>query len=72
MNEEQFEELTRRLDILIRLTAVNVTSGRSLTEQVTTLNNLGLKPIEIAVILGKPANLVRAMLSRVRKKGKGS
>ena len=68
MNDEQFGELSRKLDTLIALTAVNAVSGKSLSEQVSLLDSIGLRPFEIATILNKPSNLIRATLSKKRKR----
>ena len=71
MDDKQFEELTRRMDVLIGLAAMSATSGKNLTERILVLSAVGLKPSEIALILGKPANQVRTLLSRGRKRGEG-
>ena len=68
MDDKQFGELSRKLDTLVALAAVNVVSGKSLTEQVSLLDSIGLRPVEIATILNKPSNLIRATLSKTRKR----
>lgn len=40
---------------------------RSLKEQIEVLADLGVRPIEIAEILGRPAKYVNKELSRIRK-----
>lgn len=68
MDDKQFETLSKKLDTLIAIAAVNAVSGKSLIEQVSLLNSIGLRPFEIVSILNKPANVVRAALSDARKR----
>lgn len=71
MDDRQFEELSRKMDVLIRLTAMNSVAGKSVSEQVSALASLGFKPSEIGSILGKPTNVITANISYLSKKGKG-
>ena len=68
MNEFE-ERITRELDMVIRLLALDVTKGRPLRERVLMLNQAGFTPKEIADILGKTSNSVRVMLFKLRKEG---
>ena len=68
MDDKQFRELTQKLETLIKLTAMNSVAGKGLTEQITTLNSVGLKPAEIAEILGKPLNSVTGIISRLKRR----
>ena len=64
--------LTNRL--LKVIIAVLIRSGErqmSLKEQIQTLDSLGLRPAEIAEILGKTNTHVSKELSGMRKKSKG-
>ena len=45
MDDKQFGELSRKLDTLVALAAVNVVSGKSLTEQVSLLDSIGLRQV---------------------------
>lgn len=67
MNDDQFEKLMKKIDILIKLTAMNTFGDRNLKEKVQMLSGLGLKPIEIARVLGKSKNYVYVTLSHLRK-----
>lgn len=67
MNDDQFEKLLEKMDILIKLTAMNTYGDRNLKEKVQMLSGLGLKPIEIAHVLGKSKNYVYVTLSNLRK-----
>lgn len=71
MSEKQFEELSKRLDILIKLTAINALKDKNLTEQVEILSSIDLQPKQIATILGTDPSVISSLKSRVKKrKGK--
>jgi len=71
MNEEQFEQLTRKLDTLIKLVAGNLLKdAESKTEKVGILDNLGIATKEIASLVGTTDGSVETMKKRVRKKRK--
>lgn len=59
ISKKQFEELIHRLDTLIKLTAASVFHDKPMTESVVFLSDLGLKPKEIAKILGTTPGSVR-------------
>lgn len=62
------EEISRLLKVLIGLQVRENTEGPvSLKDQITTLDELGLKPFEIAQALGKSPNHVNKELSVIRK-----
>jgi len=62
--------MINKLDILIKLTAVNVVQNKDFKEQVRLLSSIGLQPKEIADILGKTSNNVRVTLSILRREKK--
>lgn len=68
MSDEQFKQLTQKLDILIRLTAMNSVAGKSLAEQVELLTSISFRPSEIAEVLGRPLNIITATLSNLKRK----
>ena len=70
MDDRQFEELSRKMDMLIRINAMNAMAGRSLADQVGALSSMGFKPAEIASVLAKPTNIITATISYLNKKGK--
>jgi hypothetical protein len=70
LDAQQFGELTKKLDFLIRLSAANVVAGKSLTEQIEYLSSVGLGPSEIAFALGKPVTTVTGITSRLKKRAK--
>lgn len=67
---KKLDVLAEKIDILTMVTAASVFQGKPLTESTSFLLNLGLKPKEIAVILGTKPNIVRAIKSQLAKKSK--
>jgi DNA-binding CsgD family transcriptional regulator len=72
MGEKQLlKDIADKLNTAIRLLALNVTLNKKQNEQIEILSNAGLKPKDIADILGTTANTVRVALHMIKKKGKG-
>lgn len=69
MSKKQFEELSKKLDTLIKLTAINALKERTLTDQVEILSAIDLQPKEIATILGTDPHTV-SQLKYQRKRAK--
>ena len=69
--EPASQEITNKLDVLIRQSAIRVCEGKPRSEQFVLLSNSGLQPSEIANLLGAEASTVRGELSRARR-GKGN
>ena len=67
MDNQQFEKLMKKIDLLVKLTSLSVIGNKKFKEQVRILDALGLKPKEIAKILGKTSNQVRVTLHGLRK-----
>jgi len=70
MDEQQFKELSNKLDTIIRLLALNVVQGKDLKNQVSILTSFGFQPKEIAEMLNKTPNHIRVILHGLRKEGK--
>jgi DNA-binding CsgD family transcriptional regulator len=68
MSEEQFLDLKKQNNIMIKLLAAIAIEGKNLNEQVNLLTTVGLVPLQIAEILGKNANLIRVTKSSLKKK----
>jgi hypothetical protein len=66
--DELLREISGKLDVLIKLTAMNAVAGKGLTEQIESLDAIGLKPSETADILGKPLNTITGIVARLRKR----
>lgn len=67
MKDEIGYQILERLNVLIKLTALGILKDMEFKEQVRILDNVGLKPKEIAEILGKPHVNVRVTLHYLRK-----
>ena len=69
MNHEN-ESIIKKLDIIIRLLAVNAVKDKKFIEQVKLLSDFGFEPKDIAKMTGKTANNVRVQLHVIRKNEK--
>lgn len=68
MEQKQFEEIKEKIDVVIRLLALNlVKDSETNKDKIITLHSLGFKSTEIAKLLGIKANVVRATLSKFRR-----
>lgn len=70
MSKPQFDILVEKLDILIKLTAINVLKDKNKTEQVEFLTNLGFQPKEIALIVGTTRGTVKSLRRRLKARTK--
>jgi hypothetical protein len=62
------EDLSEKLDILIKLQAAALTASMESTkDKITFLSKAGLRPTLIADIVGTTANHVNVTLSQVRR-----
>lgn len=68
MSEKHWEQMDRNLDLLVGMTALQLTAGKKQTESIELLSVVGFQPKEIAEILGTTPNTVRVGLSGLRKK----
>ena len=71
MNDTQFNEINRKLEMLIRLSALQIIKDIEYRQQVIILDKIGMQPKEIANIVGKSANNVNVTLHLIKKKTKG-
>jgi len=62
--------IAEKLDIVIKLLALNQIKGKDVGEQIVLLSNIGIANKDIADILQKSQNTVNATLSQNRKKKK--
>jgi hypothetical protein len=70
MEKEQLREITKRLDVLIGLVIQNVQrEGKNVNirGQIQILSGLGLRPAEIAGVLGKSNTFVNKELTLLRR-----
>jgi tRNA nucleotidyltransferase/poly(A) polymerase len=68
MDEEQYNQLLGRIDILIKLVCRLALPGEmTLNAKATTLSSLGLRPKDIGWLLDKDPQRIREILSKQRK-----
>jgi len=67
MDAQQFKQLSDKMDIIIKLLALNAVEGKELKNQVSILSAFGFQPKQIADMLGKTPDHVRVILHRLRK-----
>lgn len=67
MNDEVGYRIIEKLNLLVKLSALNFLRDKEFKEQVRVLSDIGLQPKEIAGLLGKTANHVRVTLSTLRR-----
>ena len=68
MDSTQFNELMRKMDILIKLTTANAIKGKNKTDQILFLSDLGFDNKQIADIVGTTSLSVRVTKSSNKKK----
>ena len=62
------EEIVKKLNLLVKLNAASLASGKDFKEQVRLLSSVGLTPKEIGDVLGKTANNVSVTLNYIRSR----
>ena len=72
MDSTQFNILDKKMDVLIGLLAQSVLKDQILQDQVKLLDSLGMRPKDIAKILGKTEVNINTNLLRIRKQNKGN
>lgn len=68
MNDRQFAEITKKLDTITKLLALNVSEKKSATDQAVILSMAGLTPKEIGDVLGKDPHAISQALYLFRKR----
>lgn len=68
MTKDQFNEISKKIDILTRLLALSLVSEKKQKDQIFILNKIGLQPKQIAEILNTTTNTVSVTLSKMKKK----
>lgn len=66
MNDNKL--IVEKLDIIIKLLAMNQIKGKDVGEQIVLLSKIGIANKDIANILNKSQNTVNATLSQNRRK----
>ncbi len=70
---EQLVELNKKMEVVIALLLRSVsrdTAGLPLKEQIAILDGLGVRPVEIAAIVGKTSGHINKELVAIRRAAK--
>jgi hypothetical protein len=70
MNNVQFEKLDRKMDLVLKMLAIDKLYGKKQIEQVAILTELGMETGEIASIIGIKSSSVSAQQIQWRKRSK--
>jgi len=71
MDEKQFMEITGKMDLIVRLLALNIVKDLKVQkDKIVALSSFGFGPSEIAKLLGTTPNTVSVALSEIKKKAK--
>lgn len=62
------QQILDKLDIIIKLLAMEVIKGKEVRDQILTLHDMGISNKDIALILGKTQNTVNVTLSQARRR----
>jgi hypothetical protein len=68
MEEKQVERLFARLDLILKLLAIDKLSGKKQVEQVGLLTEFGFRPSEIAIVLARKPTEITSILSKMKKR----
>jgi hypothetical protein len=69
MDQKQFDELNKKLDLISRLLSLNLVKDvRNLTSKVEILSSCGFQPKEIAILLDKEPNHIHQILHNLKTK----
>jgi hypothetical protein len=68
MDDAQFVEICKRLDVLIALFIRSLPDNNDEAALIRSLKDAGFQPKEIALLVGKTSNAVRVGLSRDKRK----
>ena len=71
MQQDPMESTNRLLRVIIAVLMRGGETPMPLRQQIEILSGLGLRPVEIAEILGKTATHINKELSGLRKRTKG-
>lgn len=71
MDSDSIKSINRLLKVIIAVLVRGGENPMPLKQQIETLSGLGLRPVEIAEILGKTSTHINKELSGLRKQAKG-
>jgi hypothetical protein len=68
VSDEQFNKLDRKIDLIMKLLAIDKLYGKKLIDQVEILTRFGMRPSEIGSILGTTTENIGSQQSKLRKR----
>ncbi len=68
MESKESNPVDEKIQLLVRLTAANLVKEKSISEASEILNRMGMKPKEIAVVLGTTSNVISVRLHERKRK----
>lgn len=66
-HDQKTDDLNRKLDLVVRLLAYQLVSGKTLSHGAPILKRLGMNAFEIAAVFGTTPNTVNVRLAESRK-----
>jgi len=69
MTDKVLESIDKRLEQLVKISALQLGKDMTATERIIALHKIGLTPSEISNIIGISSNVVNVRLSEARKRG---
>lgn len=70
MDDKQFDHVKNRLDLIVKLLALEKLSGKTLTEQVSILTDFGVRPSEIATVLNRKLAEITSLQVRLKRRSR--
>ena len=70
MDQPQFERLDRKMDLVLKMLAIDKLHGKKQVDQVAILTNFGMRPSEIASVLGIKTENVTAQKAQIKKRSR--
>jgi hypothetical protein len=67
MEDEHFQQLSKKLDTIIKLLIVQTFDGKKDRETIKFLSSVGYQPKDIALLIGITPNAVRIALHKIKK-----
>jgi len=70
VDQKQFDELNKKLDMILRLLSLNLVKDlKSAMAKVEALSSCGFQPTEIAILLNKKPNNIYQIIHKLKTKG---
>ena len=70
MSDKQLDNISKKLDVVIKLLAFNLIKDKPIIDQVDILTKIGIKVTDIADVVGRSKNQIYVTQITLRKKQK--